>query len=89
MPISTSEKTDNKADFAPPKYAAAEDGNLVEADMAADIEGDLEADMEADLVRNLSHGALAFATARARRVCIRRLRKCEGRAQSPASQTFV
>jgi hypothetical protein len=57
--------------------------------MEADLEADLEADMQADLVRNLSHGALAFATARARRVCIRRPRKCEGRAQSPASQTFV
>jgi len=61
----------------------------MDAGMEADLEADLEADMEADLVRNLSDGALAFATARARRVCIRRPRKCEGQAQSPALQTFV
>jgi hypothetical protein len=47
VPISTSEKTDNRADFTPPKYAATEDGNLVEADMEADMEANLEADMEA------------------------------------------
>jgi hypothetical protein len=60
----------------PAKYAATDDGKV------------MEADVEADMGRNLSHGTFPFATGSRPRACIWRLQKCEGRAWSPAFNRY-